>query len=167
VILHDLMSHPVAASCLRQQIGRVRHALHAARNDDAGTARDEQIVAEHRRLHRGAAHLVDGRAADGERQSCLQHRLPRRRLPLTGRQDVAHDRFVDVGGPDARALDGRLDRDGTQFACSQRCEVALEAAHRRARGADDDDRIVQHKSLLESRPRSGATRRLPQRGRAP
>ena len=90
----------------------------------------------------------------------LMRGLPRRRLALARRQHVAHDHFVDVVGRDARARDRRLDRDGAEVARRQRREVALKAAHRRARRADNHDGIVQHcvaprshlVSLKSSRP---------------
>ena len=58
-------------------------------------------------------------------------------------------------GCDARALDGGLDRDRAEVARGERREVALEAAHRRPRSADNHNWIVIHVhfvSLNSSRP---------------
>jgi len=49
---------------------------------DGRGARGEQVVREHRRFHAGAAHLVDGGAAGGERQAGAERRLTRGRLAL-------------------------------------------------------------------------------------
>ena len=65
---------------------------------DVGRAGEQRIVREHRRFHRRAAHLVDGRASDRIRQPALERRLPRGRLALSRGQHAAHDRLVDVVG---------------------------------------------------------------------
>ncbi len=53
------MAEAIAAACLVEQIGRVRHALHAAGDHDAVGADGDQIMRQHGRLHARAANLVD------------------------------------------------------------------------------------------------------------
>ncbi len=50
-----------------------------------------------------------GSGCDRTRQPGAQHRLARRGLTLTGRQDAAHDHFFHVCGLEARAFDRGLD----------------------------------------------------------
>src|SRR3546814_6516994 len=49
-----------------EQVRRIGHRLHAAGDHDIGRAGLDQVVAEHDRLHAGAAHLVDGGGARSE-----------------------------------------------------------------------------------------------------
>ena len=148
VVLHDLMSHPITAPRLRHQIRGIRHAFHSAGDNDVARAGSDLVVRKHRRFHRGAAHLVDRRAARRERQARFQCRLPRRRLTLPRRQHIAHDRFLHVVRTKPSALDRRLDHYGAQIAGGKRRKVALHRTHRRARCTDDDDWIIQHGNLL-------------------
>src|SRR3546814_11266835 len=55
-----------AAAMLLEQIGRIGHRFHAARDDQVDAARRERLGAHDHRLHTRTANLVDGR------------RLPRR-----------------------------------------------------------------------------------------
>ena len=117
--MHLAVTHAKPGARLRQQVGRVRHRLHAACDHDVVGAGGEEIVREHRRLHAGAAHLVDRRAAGGERQPGAERRLARGRLALAGRQHAAHDHFLDLLGPDLRALDRGADRGGAELGCGE------------------------------------------------
>ena len=57
-VIQDLtMPHPQSGPPLRQQVGGIRHALHAARHDDFGRTRKQHIVREHRGFHARTAHL--------------------------------------------------------------------------------------------------------------
>ncbi|KGC57475.1 acetyl-CoA acetyltransferase domain protein [Burkholderia mallei] len=142
VVEHLAVAHAHAGARLRQQVRRVRHAFHAARDDHVDGARHEHVVREHRRAHARAAHLVDRRAADRQRQLRAERRLPRRRLPLPGGQHAAHHRLVDLLRLQARALERRGDRGRAQLRCGERRELALKARDRRARRRCDDDRIL-------------------------
>ena len=144
VVADRLVAHPVAGAGLRQQVRRVGHRLHAARDDHVVRSAREHVVREDRGLHRRAAHLVDRRAGDRLREPRLERRLTRGGLSLPRRQHAAHDRLVDVAGLEARTLDRRADRHRSEVAGRQRREVAHESAHRRSRRAHDYDRIVQH-----------------------
>ncbi len=62
--------------------------------------------------------------------------------PWPGGEDAAHQQLADLAGLHARALQRRLDRGAAQLGRRGARKLALEAAHGRARGADDDDGIV-------------------------
>ena len=62
VVLHLGVAEACAAAHLRQQVGRVGHAFHAAGDDDVLAAHMQGVEAHHDRLHARAAHLVDRRA---------------------------------------------------------------------------------------------------------
>ena len=94
-VLDHVMAHARAGAMLRQQIGRARHALHAARDDDVGAAGRERVMRHDRRLHARAAHLVDRRRLDRLRQPGAERRLARRRLAEAGGQHAAHDNLLD------------------------------------------------------------------------
>ena len=148
MVEHLAVAEAVAAARLGQQVGRVGHRFHAAGDDDAVGAGEQAVMAEHGRLHRRAAHLVDGRAAGRQRQSGLQRGLPGGRLALAGLQHAAHQHLLDQLGGHAGTLDGGPDGDGAQVGGGQAGEAALEATHRRA-GSGDDDYGIGHLRFLE------------------
>ena len=63
------------------------------------------------------------------------------RLALACREHAAEDHFFDVIARESRPLDGGPDRGGAELGRLHVLEVALEAAHRRARRTDDNDGI--------------------------
>ena len=141
-VIHDLaMAEPVAAARAVEQIGRVGHALHAAGHRDLRAAGEDQVMGEHRRLHAGAAHLVDRGRAGGKGQPRAERRLARGRLALSGGQHAAEDHFVDLVRGDTGALQRRLNRGRAKFRRGQVLQVALEPAHGGAGGTDDDDGV--------------------------
>ncbi len=142
VIEHAAVTHAIAAAGLLEQIRRVAHALHAAGHHDLVAAGAQQIVGEHGRLHARPAHLVDGRAAGFLAEAGAEGGLPGGRLSLAGGQNAAHDDFLDVGVFDTRVADGAGDASRAELGGGHVVEVALEAAHRCTRCANDDDRVV-------------------------
>ena len=136
------VAHAIAGAGAVEEVGRVAHALHAAGDDDVGRARAQEVVRDHRRLHARAAHLVDRGRASRERQSGPDRRLTRRGLALARRQYAAHQDFVDAVGRDPRPLDRGPDRARAKSGRADVLQVAEKAAHRRARRADDDDRVL-------------------------
>jgi len=64
---------------------------------------------------RRAAHLGQRGARYRRRETGAENGLARRRLPHTGHQAAAHQRFVDILDLDARLRDGGLDRHGAEF----------------------------------------------------
>ena len=91
------VAHAVAAARLGQHVGRVGHALHAARDDDLRVADQDLAARVHHRLQSRAAHLVHRDRADRDGQPRLDHRLARGRLTHAGGQHVAQDRALDRG----------------------------------------------------------------------
>ncbi|MPM19494.1 hypothetical protein SDC9_65920 [bioreactor metagenome] len=153
-MVEDLVvAHAVAAAALLEQVGRIGHAFHAARDHHLAAARDQLVVREDGGFHACAAHLGERHRAGALRQTTLEARLARGCLTLACHQAVAEQHFLDQLRLDACALDSRLDGRAAQIVGGQIRKVALECAHRCARCADDDDRIVvllAHVDLLES-----------------
>ena len=81
-------------------------------SDHREAASKQQIVGKHGGFHAGAAHFVDGCAAYAVRDAGSERGLTRGRLPLTGRQYVTHDDFVDLGAGDTGSFEGGLDGNG-------------------------------------------------------
>ncbi len=104
------MAKPRAAPHLRQKVGRIGHAFHAARDHDPGLAKRDLVEGHHRRLHARAAHLVQCRGRNPFGQARPEPRLPRGRLAQTGGQDATHQQFLDLIGP--RPGIGQRRRDG-------------------------------------------------------
>lgn len=102
----------------------------------------EHVVREHGGAHARTAHLVDGRAARGERQPRAERGLTGRRLAEAGRQHAAHQRLVDLRGLQSGALERGGDGGGAQLRRGERGEFALKGRHRRAGGGDDHDGIA-------------------------
>ena len=118
--------------------GRVAHRLHAAGHRDLDVAGLDALVREHHRLQARAAHLVDGQRGDVVGEPALERRLARRRLAGAGRDDVAHDAFVDRRRVDAGARDRFADDQRAQLRRGEILERAEELAGGHADGADDD-----------------------------
>ncbi len=95
VVHHPVMADPRAAAMLGQQIRRVGHALHAARDEKIDRARGERFGAHDRRLHAAAAHLVDRGRLDRLWQACLERHLARGGLAKAGGQHAAHIDALD------------------------------------------------------------------------
>ena len=98
VIDDPVMTGTIAAAGLRQQIGRIAHALHAPGHHDLGGTGVDNVMSQHGCFHAGAADLVDGRRTRRVRQSGASGGLARRRLALSGRQHATHEHFVDPLG---------------------------------------------------------------------
>ncbi|MNG78267.1 hypothetical protein D3C79_368360 [compost metagenome] len=142
VVDDPAVAHAVAATGLVQQVGRIGHAFHATSHHHISGAGQQQVMGHDRRLHARTAHLVQGGAGGVLVQPGAQRGLARRCLALACRQHAAEQHLLDTGGIDAGALDGTTDGGAAQLRRGQALEVALQAAHGRAHGADDDDRII-------------------------
>ncbi len=125
----------------RTRYGALRHVLHAAGDDHVVRSDEDVVVAEHRRLHRRAAHLGQRRGADVPWHASVVRRLARRRLLQTRHQAAAHDHLADIVRRDLGAIERRLDRRSAQVRRRDVLEVAQHATHRRPRSANDHDRI--------------------------
>ena len=144
VVDHLAVAHAQAAARFRQQVRRVGHRLHAARDDDVGLPVARMSCASIAAFIPEPHILFTVVQPARERQAGAERRLARRRLALAGRQHAAHDHFLHVVGADLRALDCGADRGGAELGRGEALELALEGAHRRAGGGDDDDRIGLH-----------------------
>ena len=137
MILHLAMTHAVTATRLRQQVGRIGHALHTADHDNVRPAQRDLIGADHHRLHAGAADLGNGRARHRVRNAGMDGGLPGGRLPQPGGEHIAHQRFVHRIGRDASAFHRRTDRRRAEIGGGDAGQLALKAPHRRACGGED------------------------------
>ena len=116
------VAEPVAEARLRQQVRRLVHRLHAARDDDLGVARADLGGGEHDRLQARAADAVDRRRAGRVGQSGARAPpgapAPGRRPP--GAPGPSGPRRSGV----ARAVPDRstaaADRDATELDCRAR-----------------------------------------------
>ena len=141
VVDDPVMAGAVAAARLRQQIGRIAHALHAAGQHDLGRAGVDDVMGQHGGLHAGAADLVDGGGAGGVGQFGAARGLPRRRLALAGRQHVAHEHLVDPLRREFCPLQRRADHVGAELVGAEGGQFAHEPAKRGAGGGKDDDGV--------------------------
>ena len=95
------VAHAQPVAHPRQQVRAVAHRLHAAGDRHVDVAHRDRLVGEHHRLQSRPADFVDGERGDVIGQAAAQRRLARRILSEAGRDDVAHDAFVDDRGVDA------------------------------------------------------------------
>ena len=121
-----------------KQVRAVAHRLHAAGHGDVDVAGLNALVGEHDGLETRAAHLVDGERGDVIGEPALERRLPGRRLAGAGRDDVAHDAFVDRGGIDACPPDCFADDHRAELRRGEVFQRAEKFAGRKTNGTDDD-----------------------------
>jgi hypothetical protein len=60
-----------------------------------------------------------------------------RNLTLSGHENLSHDHVLDFGAGDSRALEGRLDGDGTEVGGGERSKSSTHLADRGAGSGDD------------------------------
>ena len=132
------VAHAEAEARALQQVGRVRHRLHAAADGDLEVARADRRVEDPGRADARRAHLVDRLRRHLLGDPRLDLRLARGDLPLAGLDHLAHDDVLDLLGLDAGALERGLDRGAAELGRVERGEAAAELADRGARGTEDD-----------------------------
>ncbi len=152
---HLGVAHAVAEARLRQQVGRLRHRLHAAAHADLHVARADRLVEDHRGAQPRGADLVDRLRGDLLGDARLDLRLARGDLALAGLQHLAHHDVLDLLGLDLRALQRRLDRHAAELGRVERGQAAAHLADRGARGAEDHCLGHGSGSLLGSVRRDG------------
>src|SRR3546814_8401722 len=113
MIVGGVVADAGAGAVLLHEIGGVGHRLHAARDDDVGAAGGEAVGGHHRRLHAGAAHLVDRHRLGRFGEAGAERGLAGGGLAETGGEDTAHVAAVDIVGGNASALD--RDRKSTRL----------------------------------------------------
>ena len=109
------VAHPVAEAGLLEQVGRVRHRLHAAADADLDVAGADRRVEQPDGAHPRGAHLVDRLRGDLLRDPGLDLRLAGRDLALAGLEHLAHDDVLDLLGRDLGALERGLDRGAAEL----------------------------------------------------
>ena len=128
---------------LRQEVRRLVHVLHAARDDDLGIAGPDLGGREHDRLEPGSADPVDRRRRRRVGQPRGECRLAGRCLADSALQHLAHQDLVDrraVGQPGP--LHRRPDRDPAERRRRRVRQDPAELADRRPRRADEEDLAV-------------------------
>ena len=131
------VAEPVAEPRLLEDVGRVRHRLHAARHDDAVVAGADHQVGDLDGPHAGGADLVDRVGGHLDRQSRPDRSLPRGRLAGAALEHLAHDHVLDLVVAHIDAVERRADRDRAELGRLLVGETAAELAERRPDGGDD------------------------------
>ncbi len=134
-----LVAEPVAGAGAGEQVGRLRHGLHPAGDDDFSLARPDREVGEVDRVEAGQADLVDRGGRHRHRDAGLYRGLAGCDLTLAGLQHLAHEDIVDVLRRYPCPLEGGPDGHPAQVHGGEPGEGAGEPADRSA-GAGDDDR---------------------------
>ena len=104
------VAEPVAEARLLEDVGRVRHRLHAPGDDHVVVARADHLVGDLDRAHARGAHLVDGVARDLLRKAGADGRLPRRGLAGAALEHLPHDHVLDLVVADVDAVERAADR---------------------------------------------------------
>ena len=112
---HLGVAHAIAEARLRQQIGGLRHRLHAAADTDLEVAGADRLVEDHRRPQPRRADLVDRLGGDLLGNPRLDLGLARGDLPLTRLQHLAHHDVLDLLGLDGGPLQRGVDRDAAEL----------------------------------------------------
>jgi hypothetical protein len=112
---HLGVTHAVAEARLGQQVGRLRHRLHAAADSDLQVAGADRLVDDHRGAQARRADLVDGLRGDLLGNAGFDLRLPGGDLALAGLEHLTHHDVFDLLRIDRGALEGSFDRGGAQL----------------------------------------------------
>ena len=158
VVEHLAVAEPVAEAGLRQQVRRVGHRLHPARDDDVVLPGADHQVGELDRPDRRGAHLVDRVGRHLLRDPGADRRLAGGRLAGAGLEHLAHDDVADLGRVDARPLEPGPDRDRAELGRRVPREAAAEPAERRPHGGDDHGAGHASQRTESSASRRGAER---------
>ncbi len=139
VVIGGVVADAGARTVLFEEVWRIGHRFHAARDDQVDRSCGQRLGAHDDRLHARTADLVDRRRLDRFGQAGLDRRLARGCLAEPGGQHAAHIYPVDVLAPDPGAFDRRLDRSRAEIGRAGIGERALHRPHRGARIGQDDD----------------------------
>ena len=146
VIQHLAMPHPQASATLGQQVGRIRHALHAARHNDFRRTREQHIVREHRGLHAGTAHFGQRGRPRRPWQTGGMCRLARRCLTQTRHQAIAEQYLFDLLRIEPCALNGRTYRGAAKVNRAGRREFAQKPTNRGSGRRENHNRVVHERA---------------------
>ena len=135
---HGLVANAVPRPGARQQVGRVRHRLHAARDDDVGFAGTNHQVRQVDGLQARETDLVDGGGVDAHGNAGLHGRLAGGDLALAGQDDLTHQDRVHARGVDPGLVEGALDGGAAEVLGTQGGEGPREFSDGGATSGDDD-----------------------------
>ena len=153
------MRKPLRA--LGQQVGRLRHRLHAAADRDLEVAGAHRLVDHPDGAHARGAHLVDRLRGHLDRDPGLDLRLARRDLALAGLQHGAHHDVLDLLGRDVRAVERLADGYTAEMRGGEGGQTPAQLADRRASAAQDHGSRHACESINVPRMRVTATTDAP------
>ena len=131
------VAHPVAEAGVLQQVGRLRHRLHAAGHRHVEVSGADGLVDHPGRADPGGTHLVHGLARDLLRDAGLDLGLAARDLPLTGLQHLPEYHVLNLIRLYLRALEGGCDGGAAEVSGIEGGQAAAELPERGAGGAED------------------------------
>ncbi len=141
------VAEAVALACVKQQVGRVGHGLHAAGDDDLAVVGEDGLRRQADRFQSRTADFVDGHGADRRRNSRAQCGLTRGVLSQTRAHHVAHDDFIHRRRVHTRAPHRFLHRNRAQLGRGDIGQRALKFSDRRAHAGNNYDIVGRrHKS---------------------
>src|SRR5262249_43804105 len=135
-------------------IRRVRHALHAAADDDVRLAGRDGLRAERHGFQPGPTHLVDRERGSLDRNSGVDRALAGGVLPPARLQHLAHDRLVDDLRSDAGTLECLGDDDGAELDRREVFQPSAERPDCGPAGSRDDDIAHQQPAVTSTVIRS-------------
>src|SRR5690606_15219197 len=131
-----------------EQVRGAAHRLLPTGHDDIGLVELDRPRSVDDGAQAAQAHLVDGVRRDVPRDAGTPCCLPRRVLPGTRLNHLAHDDLVDEVRGDACTLEGPGDRPCAQLGSAQAREATVEPAHRRPCEGQQDDLSLVHGSTI-------------------
>src|SRR5919108_2914469 len=132
----DAVPEAVAEAGLLEDVGRVRHRLHAAGHDDAVVAGADHLVGHLDSTDAGGTYLVDRVRADLDRQAGADGCLARRGLAGAALEHLPHDHVLDLVVLDPGAVECGPDGDGAELGRLPVLETSAELPEGRADGRD-------------------------------
>ncbi len=150
------VTHAQAFADARQEIRRVAHRLHAARDRDVDVAGGNALGGQHDGLQSGAADLVDGEGGDALVQAAVERGLTSGILTVPRLEDVAHDALVHDRGIDPGAHH-RLTHDMSAELSGLEVFQRAEKFPRRGSCGGDDNAVV-HRSKCQGCQRAKSAR---------
>ena len=133
-----LIAKAITGAGAERHVRRARHRLHAAREDDLGLVKTDQVIGERNCAHARGADLVDGLRAALDRDARAGRDLACHRVHLAGLDDRADKGVVNVGRAHATALKCGLRGSNAEIDGTRAGEIATKAAEGGASSADED-----------------------------
>jgi len=129
--VHDvLVADAVAGAGPREQVGSLRHRLHAPGDDDVGLTGIDHQVGQVDGVEPGQAHLVDGGGGHAHGDAGIGRGLSGGDLPRTGQDHLSHKHVVDLFRRDAGPLECPGDGEPTQLGGREPTQRAGQLADR-------------------------------------